>query len=167
MLKPSLITLLVLFQTVVHAYDVSSEKWRKANVADYQQLKNHHKYPYFVSGDFNGDGKLDEAWVMIRQDRPAWGVFLYLAGDKAPINLMEYRGHLKDIEQALVMTKAPKGTYQTACGNSQVVSCLPNEPDAVTIKSTGFILSQANSNALVFWDKRLKSFTKVDTRYKF
>lgn len=167
MLKPTLLLGLALFQSVVHAYDVSPGEWRKANINDYQTLDELRKSPYFVEGDFDGDGKNDQAWVMIRKDRPGWGVFLYLAKDKKPLNLMEYRGSNQGLQDAKVMTRAPRGTYSTACGSSRRIACLPNEPDAVTIATTGFILSQADGSSLVFWDPNLKSFNKVDTTYRF
>lgn len=47
--------------------------------SEWQSFKeDSNSIPIYVKGDFNGDGKEDYAWLLIKSDNSTWGLFAFL-----------------------------------------------------------------------------------------
>ena len=60
--------------------------WRYPNEADYigdwKDFRKEIPVPFHIQADFNGDGIIDHAWILIRTKSKGWGLFVFLGQPK-------------------------------------------------------------------------------------
>ena len=95
------------------------QKWRDASPTRYLTL----------TGDFDGDGKPDEARLMVRGDGKAYALFVKLAASDAPIKLDEFPD-IKKLPTIGIKNVAPE-TYPTACARG--LDCAEDEPRYIRV----------------------------------
>ncbi|MDR0274183.1 MAG: hypothetical protein LBI48_02365 [Burkholderiaceae bacterium] len=117
-----------------------------------------------VKGDFNGDGVIDEARLLVRTDGSGFGIFVRL----------RQRNHLCEIYQ-LDETKDPKnilamgiknvspGIYKTACGE-KYFDCQKNEFPEIYIKNEAIgYFKFESAKSLFYWDDPSNGFKRIWT----
>ncbi len=96
------------------------QKWRDDDPARYLVL----------TGDFDGDGKPDEAHLLVRADGKAFALFVKLAARDAAVKLDEFpdikmlAGHRHQAGRA--------GDYPTACARG--LDCAEDEPRYIRVR---------------------------------
>jgi hypothetical protein len=67
-------------------------RWRLPTAADRTGESSGTDAPFHIHGDFNGDGIVDEAWILFRKPSSGWALFAFLGaadGTARPIKLLE------------------------------------------------------------------------------
>jgi|GEM_PF-2985221 len=85
-MKAIILVLAILFSIDGWGQEYIPNGWRTATSKDYESLpewkyyKNDFPIPYYVSGDFDGDGTADDhAWILINtSDNTQRGIFIFL-----------------------------------------------------------------------------------------
>lgn len=101
------------------------------------------------TADFNGDGKADEARILVNRSAGTYGVFIFPGGLEGPTKLHE--GPLAEVSRTGIDT-APAGAYTPACADDAGPSgsCTPG---AVQITASGLRHFTFEAGARVFyWD---------------
>jgi hypothetical protein len=95
------------------------QQWRDADPARYLVLR----------GDFDGDGKPDEARLMVRKDGKAFALFVKLAAHDTALKLDEF----PDIKMlpAMGIKRVAPDTYPTACARG--IDCAEDEPRYIRV----------------------------------
>ena len=107
-----------------------SQDWVRPNVEEFagtedMQFRTTRDY-LSTTGDFNGDGQTDEAFMALNHDKDMYGIFVSLSGLPQPIQLVE--APLVQASKIGIASVEP-GTYLTACGKGYDIGpedCLLN-----------------------------------------
>jgi|SRR5208282_3521946 hypothetical protein len=100
--------------TAAELGSAEDQKWREVDPTRYLVLH----------GDFDGDGKPDEARLMVRADGKAFALFVKLAAHDAALKLDEFPD-IKMLPSMGIKRVAPD-TYPTACARG--IDCAEDEP---------------------------------------
>lgn len=131
--------------------------WRPVAESDLASVPVAQRPPgqrFEVSGDFDGDGKADRAWLMVSENGRLYGLFVSRGG-RTPENLAD--GDLAGLPNLMLDLYRP-GTYKTACGKGYGDGGTPCRP-AVRARWTAIWLGVfESSDEIFFWDgKRFDS----------
>ncbi len=118
--------------------------------------------PYHITGWFDENSTKDHAWILYRQDRSAWGIFVFLMGDKSytPIKFGEIPLDSANGFQEYHLTAAKPGEIVTACGIG-FWDCEPDEPAKVILKTNGIIQAPYDKGGTVLWYYQAGKFKDV------
>src|SRR5439155_22280273 len=47
-------------------------------IDDWEDSRKQLRVPFHVQADFNGDGLVDDAWILIRTKGKGWGLFVFM-----------------------------------------------------------------------------------------
>ena len=111
-----------------------------------------------VTGDFDGDGKPDEARLMIRGDGKAFALFVKLASGNAPIKLDEF-SDLKLLPVTGIKPVAP-AEYPTACARGY--DCAEDEPRYIRVTHPAIDYFQHDTaEHYYYWSDSRHAFAQV------
>jgi hypothetical protein len=125
------------------------QAWRKEFASD----------ALLARADFDGDGNMDEARLVVREDGSAVAVAVSLGKGSRVHILGEIResGWLETIGIALVKP----GKYRTACGKGYY-DCKPDEPKRLTLNRPGVnLFKDGGVNSFLYWDARSGQFKQT------
>lgn len=105
--------------TTVELGAPQDQKWRDESPTRYLTL----------TGDFDGDGKPDEARLLVRADGKGYALFVKLATSETPIKLDEFPD-IKKLPTIGIKRVAPD-TYPTACARG--LDCAEDEPRYIRV----------------------------------
>lgn len=128
-----------------------SESWRSANENRY----------FKVEGDFNGDGKLDVAKMLISGSGRKFGLFVFVAQEDGHYRqVLLDSGDYKELNR-LGIGKVSPGSYKTACGKGywRCGKSEPSELKAGNIAIDFFIAESANSYFV--WSESRNGFMRI------
>ena len=118
--------------------------------------------PYHITGWFDENSTKDHVWILYRQDRSAWAVFVFLMQGQAytPIKLQETTlEHGISFQEIHLLTAKP-GEVETACGKGYW-DCEPGEPAMINLKTHGIILAPYDRGGAVLAYYQKGSFAQV------
>jgi hypothetical protein len=146
-----------LMPLLVLAQQAPPQGWRFPEEADYagswQAFRAFIPVPFHVQADFNGDGLLDDAWILLSSLDKACGLFVFLAQQEGPpkaIALDKNPGPNRP--QYMGIKVVPPGDYKTACGKGRL-ACGRGEPKVLHLAQPAinyFVFEGANS--FFWWD---------------
>jgi hypothetical protein len=110
-----------------------------------------------VSGDFNGDGRKDEAALLVTTDGSRYGLFVFLAeGPGFRVERLFERG-ARGIRGVRISRVSP-GRYATMCGQGYY-ACAPGEAKYITLKCDAIDeIYEEGADIYYYWDSKTKSF---------
>ena len=113
---------------------------------------------YLVArADFDGDGKPDQAKLLVSADGSTYGLFVFL-GSGAGLHLDSRE--LSALKGMGIDTIAP-GTHETACGKGYW-ACTSGEPERLRLRHPGILYFKTESAASVyFWSVPDRAFQRV------
>ncbi len=139
--------------------------WRiptsKEMQAEYDQWRNRDKNRFLlVEGDFNGDGVIDEARLLLsKKDAPRLGLFAFVSQKDGSFKtfLLIERDDQRYFE-ALGIEKVSPGEYLTVRGKG----IIDYGPDKVRLMYDGINFFKEGSASMYFyWDPQTKDFKKA------
>lgn len=119
--------------------------------------------PFFVEADFDGDGRTDEAWILISTDETEWGLFVIMVPENGEREVIELgRNSMEDQgPQSMGISLTPPGKYKTACGKGYY-ECEGDETEYLNLKFAGIDYFRFESaNSIFHWDAREKKFKRT------
>jgi hypothetical protein len=161
-----ILLLLVLASSAAAAQkeNASAQSWRPATAAELgtpeeQKWREEDPARYLaVTGDFDGDGKPDEARLMVRGDGKAFALFVKLAARDAAQKLDEF----PDVSKlpALGIKRVTPATYPTACARG--LDCAEDEPRYIIVKHDAIdYFRQDQANRYYYWNDSRHAFAQV------
>lgn len=128
---------------------------------DWREFRATVPLPFVVRADFNGDGNLDEAWLLPKTSGTGWALFAALGSAKGPRRFIRLDQDLKAEVQGFGITLAKPGHYKTACGKGYW-ACKRDEPEALDLKLPAFEFFRFESASVMFWwDLRAGAFRRT------
>jgi len=124
------------------------QKWRQEDPARYLT----------VTGDFDGDGKPDEARLMVRGDGKAFALFVKLGARDAAQKLDEF----PDVSMlpAIGIKRVAPDTYPTACARG--LDCAEDEPRYIIVKHDAIdYFRHDQANRYYYWNDSRHAFAQV------
>jgi hypothetical protein len=126
---------------------------------------------HVATGDYNGDGVLDEARILISTvKRGKIGFFAFLKAKTGPAKMIRLDTHADsscpkcppDVPQDYYIgTQSPIEKLETWCGRGGS-DCEPGEPASVTLKRDGIMFGMFEASAtLAYWSVRDNKFKLV------
>jgi hypothetical protein len=119
-------------------------------------------YSFHLRADFNGDGILDEASILLSEKGPGWGVFVFLGakdGHMRVTSLETEPGTLSARDFGIRI--AEPGVYETACGKGYF-DCNPSEPTMLKLQHPAIDLFQnEGANSFFWWDAATGQFRRT------
>lgn len=165
-MRPFALFLVSLFLPVASAADPAPPGWRFPTSSDRNGAWEGDDAPFHIFGDFTGDGRIDEAWILFRSGSRSWAVFVFLhATEGAPrwIRLTEVR---RSAAQRYVLeTIRPSAiVFRTACGKGYV-QCAKGEPLTIQFRLPSISVCQRESSCSVYvWQPDSDRFQRVRMR---
>jgi len=143
--------------------------WRFPTETDYSDdwvnFRDLIPVPFHARGDFNGDGTLDDAWILLRTDSERWGLFVFLS-DKASTGtrLIRLRTHVEGAPaQWHAVAVVPPGEYLTTCGTG-VTDCEKGDERSIKLQNAGFKFMVLGKTATTYyWHPAKKTFRYSQT----
>ena len=118
--------------------------------------------PFHVQADFNGDGLLDHAWLLLRSPGTGWGLFVFMGskdGQPQLVKLDEDSGKVP--AQRMGVEIAAPGEYNTACGKGYF-DCEAGEPDKLKLRLPAIdFFSYESANSFFWWDGTRRAFRQT------
>ncbi|HEY3347055.1 MAG TPA: hypothetical protein VGK71_05475 [Nitrospirota bacterium] len=159
-------TLLICMASTAYAGPEAPDGWRFPTESDYQEAwKEFRKdvpVPFHVCADFDGNGKKDDAWILIKKDSPGWGLFVFMVQKDGSCNKYKLDESVDNIYlHNMCIDEVKPGKYETACGKGYF-ECLPDEPKVLKLKNSAidfFLYESANS--FFWWESKTKSFRRT------
>jgi hypothetical protein len=140
--------------------------WRFPTEADIKGgwAEYHHLFPrpYHARADFNGDGILDDVWILIARDGKGSGVFVFLSEMQGRFRTIKIFSDDRSPAQGYAVASVPPGKHVTFCGRDS--GCEEGEPASVTLKNAGFeLITLGTAAGLYYWNRKTRSFSSVTT----
>jgi hypothetical protein len=133
--------------TAAQLGSVEEQKWRDADPARYLS----------VTGDFDGDGKPDEARIMVRGDGQGFALFVKLASGAAL--KLEELPDMKKLPSMGIKLVAP-AEYPTACARGY--DCAEDEPRYIRVKHDAIDFFQHDAvDRYYYWNDVRHAFAQV------
>jgi hypothetical protein len=128
------------------------DTWRDGSAGRYATVK----------GDFNGDGIVDEAKLLLRKNGSGFGLFAFVSR-KGDFFKMYQLDEMQDgkLMHAVGIKHVACGSYMTACGKGYW-DCRKDEPPEIAIRNESidyFKLEGANS--FFYWDGDSHNFNRI------
>jgi hypothetical protein len=110
-----------------------------------------------ADGDFDGDGKLDFAQLLISTASMRCALFVRLSTENHDWGEPIWRSDRPGCEHFGIQIARP-GKRETLC-SSDPSSCGPNDPVSLTLTTDGIVfVSQGTASTIAYWDKAVKKF---------
>ena len=132
--------------------DELKDSWRNENDTRFTLVK----------GDFNGDGVVDEARLLVREDGSGIGLFVFLSQKNHSFKTYQL-DELKDKIQirAMGIKKVMPGSYKTACGKGYW-DCKKDETPTVNINLDAINYFKTESaNSFFYFDTNSNVFKRI------
>lgn len=129
----------------------TKEEWRNKDSNRYLSVK----------ANFNGDGVMDQARLLIRIKDSALGLFAFVS-QKDGTYKTYLLDEIKDTDYIKVMgiTIAPPGKYITACGKG-AYECIDDPPEIYLQNYAIDYFKFDSANMYFFWDQATQRFKSV------
>jgi len=145
--------------------------WRFPIESDYsggwREYRGSNPTPFITKADFNGDGLIDKAWILLSTENKSWGLFLFISQKEGSTNIIRFdtTDHKKAIgsgpPQSMGVAVAPPGDYVTACAKGYW-KCKPGEAEVLHLDLPGINYYQfEGANSIFWWDARSKLFKRT------
>jgi len=124
------------------------QKWRESDPARF----------LVVTGDFDGDGKPDEARIVVRGDGKAFALVVKLSSRDSAIKLDEF----PDIKllPSIGLKRVAPGEYPTACARGY--DCAEDEPRYIRVKHDAIDYFQNDvAEHYYYWNDTRHAFAQV------
>lgn len=130
----------------------TEDDWREEDVNRYLYLK----------ADFNGDGMVDKAYLLIRDDNSEFGLFAFVSQkDRSYKTFLLDRKKDTNYLRALGISKVSPGKYKTACGKG-IIECAQGEAKEILLEHDALNYFKFGSAEMYFyWDKTTATFKAV------
>jgi hypothetical protein len=137
--------------------------WRKPTLAEAGgawRKKSPTKF-LVVKGDFDGDGKVDTAELLVDESAGRFALFVRLASTEK-WHMLGEPYDVKTLDRFGIDLVKP-GKYETACGKGYDDSfCAHGEPDFLELSHAAidFIYTES-ADSIFYWEPRTKTFRNV------
>jgi len=156
---------LLLLPVVAHAVS-APPGWRLPGGGDRTGAWEGPDAPFHIDGDFNGDGVADEAWILFRNERKSWAVFVFLHttdGSTRTVRLTEER-HAPAQRFVLETIRPSSIAFRTACGKGYF-ACAKGEPLTIQFRLPSISVCLRESSCSVYvWQAKQGRFQQVRMR---
>ena len=128
-----------------------SSSWRSINPDKFS----------IVRGDFNGDGVIDEAKLLVRKDGTGIGLFAFVSenGKYKTFLLEEIKNKLQI--DAIGIDKVTYGKYKTACGKGYWDCSKEETPEIELTTDSLNLFKYESANSFFYWNKQKKVFNRI------
>lgn len=110
-----------------------------------------------VQADFDGDGKIDDAKLLVSSDGEKYALFVFLGSGKT-VRLTQEKTVLL---QVMGIDLLQPGAHKTACGKGYW-ECKKGEPETLRLRTPGLLYFKSESAASVYvWSSSTKGFHQV------
>ena len=129
---------------------------------DWETFESDVPVPFRADADFDGDGRADQAWILLRDSGKGWGLFVFLGQhDGEPIvhKLDEDSGETP--AQRFGLDVVEPGEYVTACVKGYG-DCEPDEPEQLTLVLPGLdFCAFESANSYFWWNVKSNAFERT------
>ena len=122
--------------------------------------------PFHARADIDGDGRVDDAWILISTQGPGWGLFVYLNAsstasptERSAFALDQNRGDVP--AQSVGVRVVPKGSYKTGCGKGRW-HCDQGEPKSLRLKRPAIdFFGAGGKSSYIWWDAKTMKLVRT------
>lgn len=127
------------------------QKWREKSQAKFSSIK----------ADLDGDGKIDQAMILVNKDGKTFGLFVWWGADKFTTSKEVYVEKEIGLLQNMGIEVSKPGTFKTACGKGYY-DCPKGESEEINLFTEGIDYFQNESaNSVFHWDPKEKLFKRT------
>lgn len=127
----------------------------------YSAPEPNHDIP-FTSGDYNGDGVLDVAFIAIAKGAEFWALHVYFGAEDGQGNFLSIDEHSPStsMEETHIHTSKP-GKYKTTCSYFKE-GCPEGKPSVIDIQNDGInlVILEASSS-IIYLDPATNKFVRL------
>lgn len=116
--------------------------------------------PYVARADFDGDGRIDEAWLFIAVKGKGWALFAFLTRANGRHQAWQLAGDTGSPASMYGIRVVSPGRYDTNCGRG-ASDCPHPEPESLTLTAPAVELAQFDrARSIFWWDATSKAFKR-------
>lgn len=133
--------------------------WRYPSETDYlgdwAEYRKSIPKPFHAKGDFNGDGKPDEAWIMISNDEASWGLFVFFS-DRPDAILLDKKDTTKIKPQSMGISTMSPTDFKKICKIRTDPEC-----KTLTLKNDAIdYFTYESASSVFYWDVQNQEFKR-------
>lgn len=138
--------------------------WRLPSSAETKaEWRNEAPSRYLVvKADFNGDGTMDEARLLLRDADPGFGLFAFISQKDSSFKAYALE-EVKDPNyiEFMGITVVPPGFYRTACGKGYF-DCNEGETEEILLRHHAInYFKEGSANSYFYWDNVTEAFKRI------
>lgn len=137
---------------IAPAKSLTNDDWRNINCGRYLT----------VEGDFNGDGIVDEARLLVRIDGSEMGLLAFISGNERQhtVFVIDKKSDIKNLK-SLGIEVVHSGLYETACAKG-FAECREGEPHELILHHDAInYFKHGSANMYFYWDETAHSFKGI------
>jgi len=117
--------------------------------------------PFHLTADFNGDGRADQAWLLLADPAPGWALVVFLATPAGSHRVIQLQADSKEDVHRYGIVRADPGRYETACGKG-FWTCEADEPAVLSLKLPALqFFVYESASAIFWWDRATGRFRRT------
>ena len=117
--------------------------------------------PYRAVADFDGNGQLDEAWILLREKGEGFALYVFMRDKKGTPRAQRIFSYNECCGQNYAVGVVKPGKILTQCGRFPE-DCSPSDPKSVTLSHPGFdFLTLGTASGLYYWNSKSRRFDSV------
>ena len=133
-------------------------------VGDWKYYQKEYDTPWHVDADFDNDGFLDHAWILISKDNTKMGLHVFMssgADGYKVITLDEYSFSFSS-EQRMGLSVVQPGRYESLCALGVGPECKDGEAEFIVISNPSIdYIAFESSNSYYVWNKKESKFDRI------
>jgi hypothetical protein len=133
--------------------DEVQDEWRNQDSNRYLSIR----------ADFNGDGLVDDARLLVCDEKNKLGVFAFMLQKTGTYKTVLLADDINANRYVMAMgiSLIEPGTYKTACGK-HIVPCGKGELEEISLKYDGInYFKEGSASRYFYWDSSIQSFQKA------
>jgi hypothetical protein len=146
--------------------DPSLSDWRYPQESDIKDDWDEYRImfpePFHVKGDFDGNGVVDDVWILLKKESKGWGVFVFMRGPagKKPRIIKIHSSNEEGADEHGLFYYPPQ-VLETACTKG-IKGCKEGQMRTFELKRPAFLFFEFEAETKLYsWDPATKSFKMI------
>jgi len=135
---------------------------RKSDYPEYEQLYFKNNFPYQIEADFDKNGRVDTALLLIKTDNSGWSLFVLMKSENDQINQLKLDDTKQNVPYLYMgISVLGPGEFKTACGKGYW-DCKRGEPAILKLKAPAInYFAFESANSAFYWVENLRKFSRI------
>ena len=133
-------------------------------VGDWKDFQKQYDTPWHADADFDNDGFLDHAWLLISKDNTKWGLHVFMSSGENSYKVISIEEFSLSPygPQSMGLSVVQPGRYESFCAQGFGPECKDGEAEFIVISNPSIdYIAFEKSNSYYVWNKKESKFDRI------